>query len=75
MSGQLVREYPYDTPSLSHEDMLRLLQITARELLRFLDEEKPSVVVFSVVGSLGSMLLYHMAKKRAFRRSPSSSPA
>ena len=37
MNGQLKREYPYNHPTLSHNDMLRLVQITARKLTAFLD--------------------------------------
>ncbi|MBI2030609.1 hypothetical protein HYT05_03235 [Candidatus Kaiserbacteria bacterium] len=67
MNGQLVREYPYDVPSLSREDMLRKLQVQARAIIAFLDEQKPDVVVTAVIGSVGSMLLYHIAKKRGIR--------
>jgi hypothetical protein len=67
MNGQLVREYPHDTPLLSHEDMMRLVQVTAKEIIAFLDKEKPDALVFSVVGALGSLLLYHIAKKRGIR--------
>ena len=64
MSSQLIREYPYDTPLKSHEDLLRILQATAKGVAKFLDEEKPDALVFSIVGSLGALLLYHMGKKR-----------
>ncbi len=64
MHGQLVREYPYDQPILSREEMLKRIQITAKEIIRFLDTEKPDAIVFSVVGSTASLLLYHIAKKR-----------
>ncbi len=64
MNGQLIREYPYNKPTASHEEMLILLQGTARAIIKFIDEEKPDVLVISVVGSLASSLLYHIAKKK-----------
>src|SRR3989344_4782583 len=64
MSSQPLREYPYDQPFGSHEDLLRILQVTARAIEKLLDTEKPDAVVFPVVGSLGSMLLYHIARQR-----------
>ncbi len=67
MNGQLVREYPFNKPMLSHEEMMKRVQVTARELIAFLDREKPDVVVFSVIGALGSRLLYHMAQKRGIK--------
>jgi hypothetical protein len=62
--GQHIHEYPYNTPPYSHEEMLLLLQVTAKAILKFLEEEKPDAVVFSVVGSLSSFLLYTIAKKK-----------
>lgn len=62
--GQLRREYPYDYPLLQREDMLKRLQVTAREVIAFLDREKPDAVVISVAGSIASLLLWHIAKKR-----------
>ena len=67
MNGQLQREYPYDKPLLSHEDMLRKVQVTAKEIIAFLDREQPDVVVVSVIGSVGSSLLYTIAQKRGIK--------
>lgn len=64
MRGQLRREYPYDTPFLSREDMLKRLQATVKAVMAFLDREKPDAVVMSVAGSVASLLLWHIAKKR-----------
>lgn len=63
MSSQLVREYPYDKPSYTHEEMLRLLQVMSKSILSFLKKEKPDAIFFSVIGSMGSTLLFEMAKK------------
>jgi hypothetical protein len=67
MNGQLVREYPYDKPLLSHEDMLRRVQVTAKMIIEFLDREKPDTLVISVIGSVGGSLLYTIAKRRGIK--------
>lgn len=67
MHGQLIREYPHDKPLYSHEEMLRLLQVTAKKIVAFLDREKPDSLIISVIGSLGSSLLYFIAKKRGIK--------
>lgn len=66
-SNQLVRAYPYDKSRYTHEEMMRLLQVTAKAVITFLDEQKPDFIVFSIVGNLGSLLLYHIAQKRGIR--------
>lgn len=63
----LVREYPYNTPKFTHEEMMRILQVKAKAIIKFLEEEKPDFVFFSVIGDIGSMLLYQIAKKRGIR--------
>lgn len=67
MSNQLVREYPYDNPPYSHEEMMRILQVKAKAVSEFLDREKPDCVVYSVIGAVGARLLYEMAKKRGIK--------
>ncbi|MDD4901330.1 MAG: hypothetical protein PHS62_04510 [Patescibacteria group bacterium] len=62
-----VREYPYNTPTYSHEDMMRILQVTAKAIIKFLEEEKPNVIIFSVVGNIGSRLLYEIARKKKIK--------
>lgn len=64
MSNQAAREYPYNTPRYTHEEMLRILQVTAKAVITFLDKEKPDFVVFCVIGAVPSLLLYEIAKKR-----------
>ena len=63
----LRRAYPSDSSPYSREDMLKMLQRLARALERFLDEEKPDAIFFSVVSDLGSYLLYEMAKQRGIK--------
>lgn len=61
------RAYPHDTPIYSHEDMMKMVQVTARAVIKFFDEEKPDFIFFSVIGNLSTMLLYTIAKKRGIR--------
>lgn len=63
----LRRAYPSDISPYSREEMLQMLQRLARALERFLDEEKPDAVFFSVVSDLGSYLLYELAKERGIK--------
>ena len=62
--GQLIREYPHDTSPHSHEEILRITQSYAKRIEVFLDEEKPDFIYGYLPGSLGTLLLYAMAKKR-----------
>lgn len=63
----LLRAYPSDSSPYTRIDMLKMLQRTARSLEKFLDEEKPDAVFFSVVSDMASYLLYEMAKKRGMK--------
>ncbi len=65
--GQAVREYPHDEAPYTHEEMARMLQVTARAIISMLDTERPDFVYLPVVSSLGNMLLYHIAKKKGIR--------
>src|SRR3989344_2976768 len=67
MFNQAAREYPYNTPVLSHEEMLRILQVTAKAVISFLDKERPDAIVFSTVGNVPGYLLYEIAKKRSIK--------
>jgi len=67
MSTQLVREYPYDTSRYTHEQMLRILQVHARAIIDMLDSERPDFLFCSVLGGVGGLLLYHIAKKRGIK--------
>ncbi len=67
MSTQLVREYPYDQPLYSYEDMLRILQVKAKAIINLLETERPDFVFQSVVGSTSNFLLYTIAKKMGIK--------
>lgn len=67
MSSQLVREYPFNEPMYTHEEMLRIIQIHARAIIEMLDREKPDFLFCSVVGNVGAKLLWHIAKARGIK--------
>lgn len=65
--NQLLRAYPSDKSTYSHEDLVKVFQATAKAITKFLDEGKPDFIVFSVVSNLGSYLLYKIAKKKGIK--------
>ena len=65
--GQLLREYPYNTPPYTHEEMLRMLQAAAKKVIAFLEIEKPDCIIYTVVGGITGMLLYTIAKKKGIQ--------
>lgn len=65
--SQFIRAYPYDKPKYTHEEMMRILQVTARAIEKFFDEEKPDVIFLSVVSALDSYLLYAIGKKKGIQ--------
>lgn len=67
MFNQLVREYPYNTPNYSHEEMLRIFQVKAKALIDFIDRQKPEYLIFTAIGSIGAFLLYNIAKKKGIK--------
>jgi len=64
MHNQLVREYPYNTPPYTHEEMMKIFQVKAKAILNFIETEKPDAFVVNVIGGTGSMLLYQIAKNK-----------
>lgn len=65
--GLFLREYPYDQPKHTHEEMLKLMQVYAKSAVKFLGEEKPDVIIFPVIEGLNTMPLYHVAKKSGIK--------
>lgn len=65
--GQFLREYPYDSPKYSHEEMMRILQVKARAIIDFLERQKPDFILFSVINDTSTLLLWHIAKKKNIR--------
>ncbi|MDP3729531.1 MAG: hypothetical protein Q8R26_02140 [bacterium] len=61
-------EYAFrPNPLYSHEEMLRLLQVKFKAIISFLEKEKPDFLVMSAVASMGTRILYHVAKKIGVR--------
>lgn len=67
MSSQLIREYPYDKPGYTHEEMLKILQIKIKTVLDFFEEERPDFIVFAAIGAMAPLLLYHIARKKGIK--------
>ena len=67
MFNQVVREYPYDTPAYTHEEMLRIFQVKARTIIKFLEKEKPEAFLFPNIGGIGAYMLYIVCKKMGIR--------
>lgn len=67
MFNQFVREYPYNFPRYTHEEMMRILQVRAKAIIEFLDKEKPDVLVFSVIAGMGAYLLHEIAVKKGIQ--------
>lgn len=65
--GMGIREYPYDTPPYSHEEMAVMLQLTAKTIIDFLDAEKPDFIFLPTVSAMGNFLIYHIAKKKGIK--------
>jgi len=70
MSNIPVREYPYNTSKFTHEEMIRIVQAHARAIISMLKKEKPDFLFCSVVGSVGGLLLYNIAKKIGIKTFP-----
>src|SRR3989338_330329 len=62
-----VREYPYNKLKYSHEEIMTIFQAYARAVIGFLEREKADLIFMTVIGSIGSKLLYHVAKKKKIK--------
>ena len=67
MYSILPREYPSDKPMYSHNDMLKILQVKAKAVIKLLEETKPDYIFLSFIGATSSMLLYNIAKKMGIK--------
>lgn len=65
--NMLLREYPHNTPKFTHEEIMRIFQVEAKAIIKFLEEERPDFIFFSVIGDLSTMLLYYIAKKKGIK--------
>ncbi len=60
-------EYLEPRPALSHDQMLKHLQVYFREIKKSLEQALPDVIIFEAVGSTESYILYQIAKKMGIR--------
>lgn len=65
--SQHIREYPYDKPRYSYEDMLRILQAETKAIISFLDKEKPDVLLLPTITDISTLFFYQVAKKRGIK--------
>jgi hypothetical protein len=61
------REYPYSAPAYSHEEMMKIFQVKAKAIVKFLEEEKPDLLFMTVIGTISSLLLYLVARKMGIK--------
>lgn len=50
-------------PLYSHEDLLKIFQARAKAIEAMLQKERPDVIFFFAIGTIGHLLLFHIAKK------------
>jgi len=67
MYSQHIREYPYNTPKYTHEEMLKILQVKAKAIISFFEKENPDCIVFSAIGGVAGILLHEIAKKKGIK--------
>lgn len=58
---------PIMNPLFTHEEIIKIVQIKAKETIDFLNKEKPDFILFFSIGLIGHMLLYHIAKKMGIK--------
>ena len=62
------REYSISpTPPYTHEEMLRIIQVTFKNITKFLEKEKPDFLIMPLVGTVGTMAIYNIAKKMGIK--------
>ncbi len=61
--NQLVREYPMEARKYTHEQMMIQIQVRAKAIIEMLEKEKPDYLFCTVVGGIGGLLLFNIAKK------------
>ncbi|MDP2684175.1 MAG: hypothetical protein Q8P20_03895 [bacterium] len=67
MFNQLVREYPHKSLKYTHEELIRIFQVYAKAVIEMLEKEKPDFIFINIISSLGSTLIYHIAKKKGIK--------
>jgi hypothetical protein len=55
------------TPIYNHEELLRCLQLRFRIFIDWLEKEKPDFLLCTPVGSMSTLILYHVAKKMGIK--------
>lgn len=55
------------TPPYTHEEMLRITQVKFRNIIKFLEKEKPDFLIMPLVGTVGIMAIHNIAKKMGIK--------
>ena len=63
----LVRAYPADESRYSHEDLMKIFQVTAKAVLKFLDEEKPDFIFFQLLAIWAVICCMRLQKKKRIK--------
>ena len=50
-------------PMHDHETLLLIFQVRAKSIEKMLKESKPDFIIFFAIGTLGHLIIYHVAKK------------
>ncbi len=50
-------------PLYGHDDLTKIFQVRAKAIEKMLTEAKPDFILFFAIGTLGHLILYHVAKK------------
>jgi capsule polysaccharide modification protein KpsS len=54
-------------PLYSHREIQQIIQIRLKKTIAFLENDRPDFIIFFAIGTLGHMILYHVAKKMGIR--------
>lgn len=54
-------------PLYSHKEIQQIVQVRLKKTIAFLENDRPDFIIFFAIGTLGHMILYHVAKKMGIR--------
>ena len=66
MMSYPIKEYSNDA-LFKYEDMLKIMQVTFREVINYYKKEKPDFVVFSAIASTSTLIMYQVARKMGIK--------
>ena len=63
----LVRAYPADESRYSHEHLMKIFQVTAKAVLKFLDEEKPDFIFFQLLAIWAVICCMRLQRRKGLK--------